>query len=79
MVEPILSDHLRARMYGQRSYLTPELIQHAINSFVRKSAQDDGRLQFWAQEPNTDYVVRVVTEPDGRTVITAFRDRNLRP
>ena len=65
-----------------RPYLDIETCRRIIAAPLRTEAQPDGRFRFWGEVtlPGEDEprIMRVVTLADGRTIHTAFIDRNYR-
>ena len=63
-----------------RSFITLEWIQRAIDHPIREVVQADGRIRRWAPIAEMDgRYLRVVLLPDGITVHNAFFDRRFRP
>ena len=68
---------LRKRPYIERGWCAA-----TIADPIRREAQEDGRIRFWADVSITGEseprVLRVVTLDDGETVHNAFFDRSFR-
>ena len=63
-----------------RSFISLEWIQQAIDHPVREVVQSDGRIRRWAPIAEMDgRHLRVVLLADGITVHNAFFDRRFRP
>ena len=52
---------------------------YVVNNPVRAQVQDDGRIRYWAYLDEFGHYVRVVVEPDGEVILTAFPDGDFRP
>lgn len=67
---------------AKRPYLSKAMCAGVISNYIRKEAQPDGRLRFWGEVilPTEDFprIVRVITLPDGSTILNAFIDSNFR-
>jgi hypothetical protein len=63
----------------RRPYLKDEWIEYALSSPVRTEVQSNGRVRRWAFIVEVGKHLRVVTEPDGKTVHNAFFDRRFKP
>jgi hypothetical protein len=46
---------------------------------IRTEVQPNGRIRHWGYVPEMGQYLRVVTEPDGKTVHNAFFDRRFKP
>ena len=64
---------------ARRPYLKQEWIEFVLKNSVRTEVQANGRIRHWALISELGKYLRVVTEPDGRTVHNAFLDRGFRP
>ena len=71
-----LSEHYYEYSSKLRDYLTPEMCEYAVNNFIKKEIQDDGRIRYWAYIEKYNKYLRVVLECDDETIITAFFDRD---
>jgi len=68
--------YFREQVLRKRPYLREEWIQSVLDAPVRRQAQPDGRIRFWAKVADLDCrYLRVVTLEDGETVHNAFPDR----
>ena len=54
-------------------------IEYVLNNPIRTVVQANGRIRHWALIPELGKYLRVVTQPDGETVHTAFLDRRFKP
>jgi len=68
-----------ASVMGRRPYLKDEWIEYVLNNPIRTVVQANGRIRHWALIPELGKYLRVVTQPDGETVHTAFLDRRFKP
>ena len=64
---------------ARRPYLKEEWIEHVLNAPVHMEIQGNGRIRRWALIAEVGKYLRVVTEPDGKTVHNAFFDRRFKP
>lgn len=62
-----------------RRRIQPHMILSVMNTPVRKSRQDDGRVQYWGWVWELQTYIRVVALSDGETVHNAFLDRDFEP
>ena len=53
----------------------PHRIREAVESPIEVEPQSDGRTRRWVHVPETGHYLKVIVEPDGRTVHNAYRDR----
>jgi hypothetical protein len=63
----------------RRPYLKTEWIQYVLSHPIRMEIQDNRRIRHWAFIGELGKYLRVVTEPDGKTVHNAFPDRRFKP
>jgi hypothetical protein len=63
----------------RRSYLKTEWIEYVLKNPVRTEIQMNGRIRRWAFISELGKYLRVVTEPDGKTIHNAFPDRGFKP
>lgn len=49
--------------------------RHILDHPIERETQSDGRIRVWGRHPRSGRFVRVVLEPDGETLHTAFVDR----
>ena len=78
MDEPIkTTDHFERRML-ERPEINREWCKRALTNPIRVQLQENGRIRYWAYISEIGKYLRVVTEPDGETVHTAFLDRRFR-
>ena len=59
--------------------ITLEQAVEAITNSVGSQVQSDGRTRYWGWVAALQQYIRVVVDPDGDTIITAFIDSNFRP
>lgn len=64
---------------ARRPYLKMEWIEYVINNPIRTEMQTNGRIRRWAFISEAGKYLRIVTEPDGKTVHNAFFDRRFKP
>jgi hypothetical protein len=55
-----------------------EWIDYVLNNPLRVDIQTNGRIRRWAFIAEAEKYLRVITEPDGRTVHNAFFDRRFK-
>ncbi|MBX3045256.1 MAG: hypothetical protein KIT33_10575 [Candidatus Kapabacteria bacterium] len=53
-----------------------ELCEFAVNNYVKREVQDDGRVRYWAYIEKYNKYLRVILEKDNETILTAFFDRD---
>ncbi len=63
----------------RRPYLKAEWIEYVLQNPVRTEIQMNGRIRRWAFIPELNKYLRVVTEPDDKTIHNAFPDRGFKP
>ena len=63
----------------RRDYLRTEWIERTIAQPEYTDVQSDGRIRFWKFIPELDKFLRVITLPDGETILNAFPDRSFKP
>jgi hypothetical protein len=51
----------------------------SLTILIRTEVQPNGRIRHWGYVPEMGRYLRVVTEPDGKTVHNAFFDRRFKP
>ncbi|MBT9149168.1 MAG: DUF2283 domain-containing protein [Dehalococcoidia bacterium] len=56
----------------RRPYLKMKWIEYVLNSPICTEVQANGRIRHWALIVETGKYLRVVTEPDGKTIHNAF-------
>ena len=56
-----------------------EQATEVVHNAVHRETQYDGRVQYWGYLAEFRHYVRVVVDPDGETIITAFVDSRFRP
>lgn len=64
---------------ARRPYLKEEWLALALIEPLRIEVQENGRIRHWVFIAEANKYLRVVTEPDGKTVHNAFFDRRFRP
>jgi hypothetical protein len=68
------------RQRSDRRVIREARIQRAIDSPLRETIQQDGRIRRWVQVPEMDNrYLRVILLSDGETVHNAFFDRRFVP
>ena len=60
----------------KRPYIRLEWCESAIDQYVKKEVQPDGRIRFWTFVEEIGRYLRVVTLADGETIHNAFPDRD---
>jgi len=73
------TDYFRISVMARRPYLKMEWIEYVLNNPMRTEVQPNGRIRHWAFISEAGKYLRVVTEPDGKTVHNAFFDRRFKP
>lgn len=63
----------------KRSYLQDAWCERVLALPSRKETQPDGRIRHWGYVEELGKYLRVVTLPDGETVLNAFPDRGFTP
>jgi len=56
-----------------------EWIEFVLTHPIRQEIQENGRIRYWAYIDELGKYLRVVIEPDGKTVHNAFPDRGFKP
>ena len=76
------SRHFDRDARADRLYITEDMCRDVLAAPLHTEAQYDGRIRCWGEVaiPGLEgsRILRVVTESDGRTIVTAFLDRNFR-
>lgn len=62
----------------KRPYLRREWCEAVVRNPVRKEAQSDGRIRYWAFVDELGKYLRVVTLEDGETFHNAMPDRRFK-
>jgi len=75
-----MTRYFEEQVLRKRPYLLREWLQPILDSPLRRSLQDDGRVRFWGavvdpRDGKTRYL-RIVTLADGVTIHNAFFDRD---
>ena len=73
------TNHFTTSVMVRRPYLKVEWIEYVLRSPIRTAVQANRRISRWAFISELDKYLRVVTEPDGKTVHNAFPDRGFKP
>lgn len=60
----------------KRPELKIEWVNEAIENPEHKEIQENGRIRYWKYIDEFEHYLRVITLPDGETVLNAFFDRN---
>lgn len=66
------NDVMQRRPYLQ--HLTQGDIDRILRNPIRRKRQQNGRTQYWGYVESLETVIRLVMEPDGITVMNAFKD-----
>ena len=64
---------------NRRPYLKVKWIEYVLRNPIRTIEQNNRRISRWAFISEIGKYLRVVTEPDGKTVHNAFPDRGFKP
>ena len=72
------SEHFLRDTLVLRPFLRFEWCEQVIREPERTEEQDDGRVRHWGYIPELGHYLRVVTEADRETVVTAFPDGRFR-
>jgi hypothetical protein len=73
------TDYFTKSVMVRRPGIKPEWIEYVLNNPIRTEIQTNGRIRNWAFISTAAKYLRVVTEPDGKTVHNAFFDRRFKP
>ncbi|MDL1911347.1 hypothetical protein FBQ81_11780 [Chloroflexi bacterium CFX6] len=73
------TEYFVSSVLSRRPYLKEEWIKFVLENHIRKEAQENGRIRYWAFISELGKYLRVVTESDGETVHNAFPDRGFKP
>lgn len=73
-----LSFHFINDVLPKRPYLTLELLENIINTPTKTEIQEDGRIKYWGYSSEYKKYIRVIVLEDGKTILTAFFDRNFK-
>ena len=73
------TDYFVTNVMVRRPYLKEEWIEAVLTHPIRAEVQANGRIRRWAFIAELGKYLRVVTEPDGETVHSAFPDRGFQP
>ena len=71
--------YFKNKVLKKRPYLRLTWIEEVIRNPIRKEVQPDGRIRCWGFVNEAGKYLRVVLEPDGKTVHNAFFDRRFKP
>ncbi|MEW5830787.1 MAG: hypothetical protein AB1846_18000, partial [Chloroflexota bacterium] len=71
--------YFKTSVLSRRPYLKEEWIGYVLENPIRTETQDNGRIRYWAYIEELSKYLRVVTEPDGKTIHNAFPDRGFKP
>jgi hypothetical protein len=72
------TDYFIESVMARRPYLQEEWIEYVIKNPIYKEIQSNGRFRQWAFIEKSAKDLRVITEPDGKTVHNAFFDRGFK-
>lgn len=67
--------YFRDSVMKRRPYLKREWIEFVIANPENSEVQENGRIRLWAYIESLGGYLRVILEPDGKTVHNAFPDR----
>ena len=68
--------YFEEQVLRKRPYIEREWCEQALTNPVRRETQPDGRIRHWVYVAELGHYLRVVTLPDGETVLNAFPDRD---
>jgi hypothetical protein len=69
----------RVSIRPDRRDIAWEYVTFVLDQPTRREVQVDGRLRLWGYIAERQRWLRVIVEPDAKTVHNAFWDRNFRP
>ena len=72
------TNDFRKSVIIRRPAIKLEWIDYVLNNPLRIDIQTNGRIRRWAFIAEAEKYLRVITEPDGRTVHNAFFDRRFK-
>ena len=72
------SEHYISQRFHDRG-ITLEQAMSVVNNPSRVVLQEDGRTRYWGYVSELEHYIRVVVEPDGETILTAFIDSRFQP
>lgn len=73
------TDYFKNSVMVRRPGIKSEWIEYVFSNPIRTEIQSNGRIRQWAFILHVEKYLRVVTEPDGKTVHNAFFDRRFKP
>ncbi len=73
------TNYFETNVMNRRPYLKVEWIEYVLRNPIRTIEQNNRRISHWAFISEIGKYLRVVTEPDGKTVHNAFPDRGFKP
>ena len=73
------TQYFRDSVMERRPYLREEWLENIINNPIHIEIQTNGRIRYWGFINEIGKYLRVVTEPDGKTIHNAFPDRSFKP
>ena len=68
--------YFEEQVLRKRPYIERQWCEQALINPVRRETQSDGRIRHWVYVDELGHYLRVVTLPDGETVLNAFPDRD---
>ena len=72
------SNHYIRDVLPKRSYLTELILNEILEKPLKTELQDDGRIKIWGFSSEYNKYIRIVLLNDGKTIHTAFFDRNFK-
>ena len=72
------TNYFKKSVIIRRPGIKLEWIEYVLSNPLRTETQTNGRIRRWAYISDIEKYLRVVTEPDGRTVHNAFFDRRFK-
>lgn len=69
------TNYFRDSVMKRRPYLRTAWIEYVIQNPISSEVQENGRIRLWAWVDALGGYLRVIVEPDGKTVHNAFPDR----
>ena len=55
--------------------ITMDHVNAALSNEICREVQSDGRTRIWGWVEDLDQCLRIIVDPDGRTLVNAFPDR----
>ena len=73
------TDYFIKSVMARRPDIKSDWIEFVLRCPIHTEIQANGRIRRWAFISDVEKYLRVVTEPDGKTVHNAFFDRRFKP